>query len=133
MYHIDEAHKCLDLFDEIKAMVDEDRRPGRFILTGSVQFSKKLGIRESFTGRAASVRMDSMTLSETSPQKNGLKEIQRYLQHGGMPGVCFLRDAEQVRRYWDEWIETTCYRDLLEISNSPGKTHVVLTVPAGRA
>jgi predicted AAA+ superfamily ATPase len=60
--------------------------------------------------------MDSMTLSETSPQKNGLKEIQRYLQHGGMPGVCFLRDAEQVRRYWDEWIETTCYRDLLEIS-----------------
>jgi predicted AAA+ superfamily ATPase len=113
---IDEAHKCPDLFDEIKATVDEDRRPGRFILTGSVQFSKKIGVRESFTGRAASIRMDSMTMGETTSQKIGLKDIHKYLMQGGMPGVCFLRDADQIQRYWDEWLETTCHRDLLEVS-----------------
>ena len=62
---IDEAHKAPVVFDEIKALVDSDRRPGRFILTGSVQFSSKLDIRESFTGRVVNLRFDSMTLPET--------------------------------------------------------------------
>jgi predicted AAA+ superfamily ATPase len=112
---IDEAHKAPDLFDEIKASVDEDRRPGRFILTGSVRFSAKLGIRESFTGRAANLRFDSMTLGETlSGHSPNIKSIHRYLKMGGMPAVCFLRDSIQIERYWTEWIETTCHRDLRE-------------------
>jgi predicted AAA+ superfamily ATPase len=36
---IDEAHKAPALFDEIKSIVDLKRRPGQFVLSGSVQFS----------------------------------------------------------------------------------------------
>ncbi len=111
---IDEAHKAPALFDEIKAAVDEDRRPGRFILSGSVRFSSKLGIRESFTGRSAHLRLDSMTLTETQAGPCDLKSIHRYLKMGGMPAVCFLRDPAQVERYWIEWLETTCQRDIKE-------------------
>jgi len=111
---IDEAHKAPALFDEIKAVVDEDRRPGRFILTGSVRFSSKVGIRESFTGRAANLRFDSMTLPETHSGKVNLKAIHRYLRMGGMPAVCFLRDEAQIERYWIEWLEAVCQRDLHE-------------------
>lgn len=113
---IDEAHKAPPLFDEIKAEVDENRRPGRFVLTGSVRFSSKLGIRESFTGRSAHLRFDSMTYVETSSEAPDLKRLQRYLERGGMPAVCFLRDEAQVKRYWQEWLETTCQRDLMEYS-----------------
>ena len=112
---IDEAHKAPPVFDEIKAVVDENRRPGRFILTGSVRFSSKLGIRESFTGRVANLKFDSMTVQETLQKKPTLKELHRYLKMGGMPAVCFLRDTDQIQRYWTEWLETTFQRDLQEM------------------
>jgi predicted AAA+ superfamily ATPase len=111
---IDKAHKAPPLFDEIKAMVDEARRPGRFILTGSVRFSNKIGIRESFTGRACGLLFDSLLLSETTSDAPSLKTIQNYLKKGGMPGVCFLRDLAQINNYWTQWLETSCHRDLLE-------------------
>jgi predicted AAA+ superfamily ATPase len=113
---VDEAHKSPELFDEIKALVDEDRRPGRFILTGSVRFSSKVGIRESFTGRSANLRFDSMTLGETTNETPSLRVLRRYFQMGGMPAVCFLRDADQIERYWTEWLDSTCRRDLHELS-----------------
>ena len=113
---IDEAQKVPTLFDEIKSLVDAKRRPGRYILSGSVQFSKRSGIRESLTGRAAVLRMDPMTLGETESSRADLKMIQRYLEHGGMPGVCFLRSGETRASYWEQWLDTTCERDLLQLS-----------------
>lgn len=109
---IDEAHKAPALFDEIKAIVDARRIPGRFVISGSVQFSKKTGIRESLTGRVATVRMDPMTLLETGPKKVTLASINDYLQLGGMPGVCFFRDKDMRDGYWEQWLDTTCERDL---------------------
>src|SRR5437016_4484287 len=44
---IDEVQKAPDLFDALKGEVDRRRKPGRFILSGSTQFSQKFGIRES--------------------------------------------------------------------------------------
>ena len=110
---IDEAHKAPAIFDEIKASVDEQRRPGRYVLSGSVQFSKKVGVRESLTGRTATIRLDTMSVSETLDSKQAtLKDLKQYLECGGMPGVCFLRDSGQRNAYWEQWLETTCYRDM---------------------
>jgi predicted AAA+ superfamily ATPase len=117
---LDEAQKVPDLFDEIKSLVDEHRRPGRFVLTGSTKFSSKIGIRESLTGRAAVLSMDSMTLretldSESEQTKNGdvkLEQILRYSELGGMPTACFHRDETLRSDYWDEWLETLCEQDL---------------------
>jgi predicted AAA+ superfamily ATPase len=125
---IDEAHKAPTLFDEIKAEVDEDRRPGRFILTGSVRFSSKIGIRESFTGRSANLRFDSMTFAETSSEAPELKGLQRYLKKGGMPAACFLRDETQIKRYWQEWLDTTCQRDLMEYSRGRLKSDLAYRI-----
>jgi hypothetical protein len=46
---IDEVQKAPRLFDAIKLKVDLNRRPGGYFLTGSSQFSSKIGIRESLT------------------------------------------------------------------------------------
>jgi predicted AAA+ superfamily ATPase len=114
---IDEAHKAPPIFDEIKANVDREKRPGKFILSSSVRFSSKLGIRESLTGRASILRLDPLTISETESTTITLSEVQRYLTKGGMPGVCFLRDDDVILSYWDQWLETTCERDLQLLGN----------------
>src|SRR5262245_61196669 len=38
---IDEAQKAPGLFDRVKLIVDQRRRPGQFLLTGSVRFLSK--------------------------------------------------------------------------------------------
>ena len=110
---IDEAQKAPELFDEIKSKIDENRRPVMFILSGSANFSKKIGIQESLTGRSGLIRMDTMTIPETiAIEKYGLKEIDLYLKKGGMPGACFTRNLDESKAYWEQWIETTAHRDL---------------------
>lgn len=114
---LDEAHKVPQLFDEIKAQVDENLIPGRFVLTGSVEFSQKVGVFESLTGRVGSIHMDSLTLAETlSKQKFSLHEIQFYLERGGMPVACFLRDAEMRLEYWEQWLEKLTRQDIKQFS-----------------
>jgi predicted AAA+ superfamily ATPase len=123
---IDEIQKVPKLFDAIKLSVDENKRPSRFFLTGSIDFSRKIGVRESLTGRIGIVQLFPLTLSETietqfEPKKIDLfgkwacrhtpSEVSRYLVHGGLPSPLFMRDASQRDLYFQSWIETTIYRD----------------------
>jgi len=48
---IDEAQKVPELFPAIKLAVDRDRRPGRFLLTGSAHVLLLPRISESLAGR----------------------------------------------------------------------------------
>ncbi len=61
---IDEAQKVPALFDAIKLAVDRRRAPGKYFLTGSSQFSARLGIRESLTGRIGLHYLYPLTLAE---------------------------------------------------------------------
>ncbi|MBF0491607.1 MAG: AAA family ATPase [Deltaproteobacteria bacterium] len=126
---IDEVQKAPDLFDAIKVRVDEKRRPGRFLLSGSTEFSQKTGIRESLTGRIGIFRLYPLTLAESEEKKFSnpwvsghfsspavpFKNLQRRMHQGGMPGICFLRSEEERRAAFDSWLETTCYRDIQQI------------------
>ena len=48
----------------IKANVDADRRPGRFILTGSSDFARVRGDKDSLAGHALSVTVCPLTQAE---------------------------------------------------------------------
>ena len=48
---IDEVQKATDLFVAIKASVDRDRQPGRFLLTGSANILLLPRLSESLAGR----------------------------------------------------------------------------------
>jgi len=50
---IDEIQYAPGLLPQIKMMVDQDRKPGRFWLTGSQQFQMMKGVSESLAGRVA--------------------------------------------------------------------------------
>lgn len=125
---VDEVQKVPDLFDALKVEVDEQRRPGRFLLSGSTEFSRRTGIRESLTGRIGLVHLYPMTVSElcerplTSPwvskkgsATSGYEEIEKWLSRGGMPGFCFLRSDEERSVAIEGWLDTTCHRDLDQV------------------
>ncbi len=61
---IDEAQRAPGLFSYLQAAVDRDRRPGRFVLTGSQQFGLFSGITQSLAGRVGLVHLLPFTLAE---------------------------------------------------------------------
>jgi predicted AAA+ superfamily ATPase len=111
---IDEIQKAPVLFDTLKAEVDERRQPGRFMISGSTEFSKKTGIQESLTGRIALLRLFPLNLQEIYLKKKNfsLKEVRLWADRGGMPGFFAIRDEAARESAVEQWIETTCSRDL---------------------
>ena len=123
---IDEAQKCPKIFDAVKFMVDREKRPGSYILTGSTQFSSKIGIRESLTGRIGIHYLYPMTLAEAAKQPFEPKRanpdhtlgdrfpveamISRF-HCGGLPVPLFTRDESLVRSYFQSWTDTSVLRD----------------------
>lgn len=138
---LDEVQKAPDLFDAIKQEIDTNKRPGRYILTGSVMFSQKVGIRESLTGRIGLMRLYPLTLAETLSQpfltpfltepkkaRATLADVQKRLVHGGMPGICFMRSAEERGQTFDAWLDTLCFRDLQQIKGQKLSGDIALDI-----
>jgi len=67
---IDEIQKCPELLSAIKLSVDTDRRPGRFLLTGSANILNLRGANESLAGRAETVFLAPFSVGEL----HGVKE-----------------------------------------------------------
>lgn len=63
---IDEVQRAPDLLRAIKHSVDRDRRPGRFLLTGSADVLTLPTISESLAGRLAVVTLLPLSRAETT-------------------------------------------------------------------
>jgi hypothetical protein len=141
---IDECQKSPKLFDEMKEWVRLHKKPGQFLLTGSVKFTSKKAIRESLTGRIVYHELLPLTVSEiehrplpgivrsimktrdlrswvASYSKNHVsrpslsKTIHDYQLYGGLPGICFIRNEKmRVQKIRDQ-LQTILDRDLREI------------------
>nr|WP_218880877.1 ATP-binding protein [Kineosphaera limosa] len=61
---IDEIQRCPELVLPLKAEVDRDRRPGRFVLTGSANLLRVPGAEDSLAGRAMTIRLHPFSQGE---------------------------------------------------------------------
>lgn len=61
---IDEVQRVPDLLPAIKAQVDRDRRPGRFILTGSARLLSTPEMSASLTGRVEIIDLSPLSQGE---------------------------------------------------------------------
>lgn len=61
---IDEIQRAPELTIAVKASVDADRRPGRFILTGSSDLARVRGDKDSLAGRAMGLRLFPLSQAE---------------------------------------------------------------------
>ncbi len=61
---IDEVQKVPELVDAIKVSVDQNRQPGRFLLTGSANLLLVPGITESLAGRMEVIELQPLSEAE---------------------------------------------------------------------
>lgn len=61
---LDEIQYAPELLSYLKSAIDDDRRPGRWILTGSQHFSLMQGVSQSLAGRAAILSLLPFSLAE---------------------------------------------------------------------
>ena len=133
MLIIDEVQKSPDLLPVIKMMVDENTRPGRFLLTGSSNVRKLPGVRESLAGRVAKIRLRTLTEGEIRNTGTGFLErafdqdfkyawknydrgeLIEVASRGGYPEAIGL--GERARRRWHlDYVDALLERDLAEIA-----------------
>ena len=81
----DEAQRWPDLFSHLQGLVDEDRRPGQFVLTGSQQFGLMAGITQSLAGRVGMTRLLPLSLEEIPVGKEGNPDTM--MLRGGYPAL----------------------------------------------
>lgn len=133
MLIIDEVQKSPDLLPVIKMTVDENTRPGQFLLTGSSNVRKLPGVRESLAGRVAKIRLRTLTEGEIRNTGTGFlerafdqdfrypwrnysrDELIEAASRGGYPEAVGL--GERARRRWHlDYVEALIERDLAEIA-----------------
>jgi len=135
---IDECQLAAPLFPALKEHVRQDKRPGIFLLSGSVRFTSRKAIRESLTGRMLHHELLPFSISELDGEPintlalellscrgfSGLKlkppsrtlakhtHAMHYLKQGGLPGLCFVRNERDRNDLIESQIDLIINRDL---------------------
>jgi predicted AAA+ superfamily ATPase len=144
---IDECQFEPKLFPALKEYVRKYPKPGSFILSGSVRFTARKAIRESLAGRLISIEMLPLTVAEIErldlgeslsvalkqgpfttsysqyirPMSDKIKliaSVEKYLSHGGLPGICFVREERFRRERMDSLHQLMLDRDLRLITET---------------
>lgn len=107
---LDEVQRLPELFVSIKQAVDEQRSPGRFLLTGSANALLLPRLSDSLAGRMESVRL--MTLSECEIQGRQPSFLTKLL-HQEAPSTQDIR----VRDYLLQRLVTGCFPEPIQRAN----------------
>ena len=111
----DEVQRCPELFSYLQGIVDEDRRPGMFVLTGSQQFSLQFGISQSLAGRVALLPL--LPFSAGALLEFGLfpDTITELLWKGSYPPI-YDRQYDPYKWYGN-YVRTYIERDVRQLIN----------------
>ena len=112
---IDEAQYAPGIFRHLKAAIDRDKRPGRFILTGSQNFLLMHGVAESMAGRCGVLNMLNLSLREIRETISSVSESD-YLGKGGYPELYANPDIDPGFWY-ASYLATYLERDVRNILN----------------
>ncbi len=133
---IDEVQRAPDLLLAIKEAVDRDRRPGRFLLTGSANVLSNRKVKDAMTGRMEIVRLWPLSQAEihstdtnfvdalyasTPPQISGAPvgraAFVELVAAAGDPEAR-SRGGRRRDRWFRDYLDTTLDRDLRDVSDA---------------
>lgn len=104
---IDEAQYVPSLFPILRVLVDQDRRPGRFLVLGSAS-PELVGLSaQSLAGRVTFLELAGFTLGDV-----GSQHADPLWLRGGLPESFLAPTDEQSSRWRDDYIATFLQRDL---------------------
>lgn len=116
---IDEVQNMPTLLPLLRWLVDQDRRPARFILTGSASPDLIRGSTETLAGRIAYFELMPFSLVEIE----GVKSLYDHWFLGGFPDALLAPSAALSEMWLTNFIETFLQRDIRRIGYD-------ITIPA---
>ena len=111
---LDEFQYVPELTRQLKVLIDADRKPGRFLLTGSQQFSSMDTVSESLAGRCAVLTLPMLSCSELGVRD--LKGLDQYLWIGGFPEL-WDRPGMDRSLWLSSYLATYLERDVRTLGN----------------
>ena len=107
---IDEIQRKPELFALLRALVDQERRPGRFMILGSASPDLMRHASESLAGRVVYHELPPLCLTETGPDS-----IRKLWLRGGYPNS-FLAGSDAESHQWRQaFIATYLERDIPQL------------------
>ncbi len=133
---LDEVQRAPEVFIALKASVDRDRRPGRFLLTGSANVLMLPRLSESLAGRMEILTLWPLsqgeiegtvegfvdTLFREDPPKPPSKPVSqvdllRRILRGGYPEPVQMASERRRRAWYGSYVTTILQRDVRDIAN----------------
>lgn len=132
---IDEVQRAPALLRTIKKLVDEDRRPGRFLLTGSTNVLSLPHIADSLAGRMAVVDLLPLAQTEIMQTRPGFlhaafsravpapgtvatgKTLARIVLTGGYPEMLKRRTPTRRTEWARNYLRAIVQRDVRDIAS----------------
>ncbi len=135
---LDEVQLEPALFRALKVEIDRDRRPGRFLLTGSAHLLILPQLAESLVGRMETLTLWPLSQSELEGRPTdavdrlwddaplpvgdleGSDDLLGRLVRGGYPEVVQRATAARRRAWFDAYLTTLLQRDVRDLANIDG-------------
>ncbi len=131
---LDEVQKVPEIFSTIKLSVDQNRKAGRFILTGSVKVLQVKQITDSLAGRMGIITLHPLSQSEMSKTnssfldylfsdgfkhrkyKTAWEDTAKRIVAGGYPSAATLSSEKRQNNWYKNYIKAIIQRDLPDIA-----------------
>ncbi len=110
---IDEVQRCPDLLSYIQTRVDEGKKNGLFILTGSAQLTLLSAVSQSLAGRAAMLTLLPLSISELESAGSLPDRLEDLLFQGAYPSI--YDRAPPPMDWYSDYIQTYAERDVRQI------------------
>ena len=112
---LDEAQHAPDLFSYIQILVDEDQRPGRFVLTGSQNFLMLEKITQSLAGRTGILRLLPLSLRELIASGRIPASADELLYRGFYPPL--YASTNDPSEWYGTYVTTYVERDVRQVTS----------------
>lgn len=134
---IDEIQYAPELLRYLKLLVDQDRRPNQFWLTGSQPFQLMQGVAESLAGRVAALNLLGLSSAEIDGRAatsqpflpptltqlaalpvrdvRSVKQIYERIWRGAFPAIA-LNPAMDRDLYYGSYLQTYIQRDIRDLA-----------------
>ena len=110
---IDEIQRVPELLSYIQVMVDEEKINGRFVLTGSHQFSLREAITQSLAGRTSVLHLLPFSVSELDDAGIVFEKFEEYVFNGFLPRI-YDQNQRPVTTY-SNYFQTYVERDIRQL------------------
>lgn len=130
---LDEVQRVPEIFTSLKLVVDRDRQPGRFLLTGSANVLLLPQLADSLAGRMEVIRLHPLAQIELGRKEAGFLRqlfaakfkfatarrmgmaLAEKVVAGGFP-VALMRSPSRRRSWYQAYVQTLVQRDVRDLA-----------------